>query len=133
MSANSRRRLCPTEWRKIARELHVHPLDTVAVVDAMARDLADRMRMRNAELDALDAAEAVPIPPRIDPPALPPRPHRRRGETVPELSPVEDLDTARPPAASTIAPAMVPRPGIGSNADRAALPRHRDRGPRPGA
>ena len=100
-------------WWRIARELHVDPLDTAAVVNAMTLDLAGRMRMSDAELDALDVAEAVPIPRRIDPPALPPRPHRRRAEAIAMAgltTPGDDLspNPARPsdPAAVIVTEAL---------------------------
>ena len=85
MHGKLNRRVCPPGWRNIARELHVDPLDTAAVVDAMTRDLASRMRMRDAELnalDAMDALEAATTPHRADPPTPPPHPHRSRVEAI---------------------------------------------------
>jgi len=77
-------KLIPPGWRKIARELDVDLLDAPAVINAMTRDLAGRMRVSDAVLDAwdaLDALEAATTSYRADPPSPPPRPRRPRSRS----------------------------------------------------
>jgi hypothetical protein len=84
MHRNLARRMYPAGWRRIARELRVDPHDTAAVIAAMTRELAGRMRVSDAILDAWDAqdaaeAEATAKSTRFDPPrSTPTGPHRHR-------------------------------------------------------